>query len=530
MSEQFRALPDRPSLRYLKIEAKRRLADGEFTSLHDAQLSIAREHGRTSWASLKAAIEAAENRPSRALTHVRWVTERFREAGDPAWTAPDANELSEHFDDRYLALVPADTLVRTLRSVATRLRDDLIVSRATEVAVRARIADLRIEAATAADSPHLLTMLRVYPSGARVTDQRVKDQRLTDQRLTDKRTAAATQLSGDAPDRAVRVAEESFSDLGLVGLVLAGADGVGGDRDGADRDGGDRDGGTATPWTVVRGWADLDRNEALRPDHRFPVYGVTKLITSTAVLRLVAGGDVELDGPANEYLRAVRLADDVVTVRELLTHTGGVSGPAGQYADEVPDPLALLGATVPCDNRRGCLVPGNVGYAVLGQLIADITGVPYPEAATRLVLEPLGMSGSGFPASWPRAAAVTGHSLTEDGVFVRAPGQVCTMPAAGGLWSTAADLVRFGLTWASLLPGELAREALRPQVAQPSGASVGLGWLVNGTKNRYGHPGAGPGAAASLIVLPETGAATAACTNRLVPVEPVNARLARPAA
>ena len=50
-----RTLPTRPSLRYLKLEAKRRLAAGEFVTLHDAQSAIAREHGLSSWARLKQA-------------------------------------------------------------------------------------------------------------------------------------------------------------------------------------------------------------------------------------------------------------------------------------------------------------------------------------------------------------------------------------------------------------------------------------------------------------------------------------------
>ena len=60
MSDQSqpRGLPEHPSLRYLKIEAKRRLAAGEFATLHDAQLAIAREHGLPSWAALKAHIES----------------------------------------------------------------------------------------------------------------------------------------------------------------------------------------------------------------------------------------------------------------------------------------------------------------------------------------------------------------------------------------------------------------------------------------------------------------------------------------
>ena len=45
MSGGSRSLPAQPSLRYLRLEAKRRLAAGEFVTLHDAQSAIAREHG-----------------------------------------------------------------------------------------------------------------------------------------------------------------------------------------------------------------------------------------------------------------------------------------------------------------------------------------------------------------------------------------------------------------------------------------------------------------------------------------------------
>ena len=52
MPDQPRPLPGQPSLRYLKLEARRRLAADEFTTLHDAQLAIAREHGQPSWTAL----------------------------------------------------------------------------------------------------------------------------------------------------------------------------------------------------------------------------------------------------------------------------------------------------------------------------------------------------------------------------------------------------------------------------------------------------------------------------------------------
>jgi hypothetical protein len=52
----MRSLPDKPGLRYLKLEAKRRLPDAEFPALHHAHASIAHEHGLPSWTALKHVI------------------------------------------------------------------------------------------------------------------------------------------------------------------------------------------------------------------------------------------------------------------------------------------------------------------------------------------------------------------------------------------------------------------------------------------------------------------------------------------
>ncbi len=238
------------------------------------------------------------------------------------------------------------------------------------------------------------------------------------------------------------------------------------------------------PWVLAKGWADLDRAEVLDPGHRFPAPGVSALVTATAVLRLVAGGRIGLDARANDYLTAVRLGDDAITVAELLSHTAGVDDPAELFADRVPDLAALTGPVVPCDGPRGEVRPSNGGYAVLGQLIADVTGTSFAEAVTRLVLDPLGMRDSWFPARTADIGdgAVSGYSVTADGTFVPVPARICTIQAVGGLWSTGADLVRLGTGWPSLLPAALAREALTPQAPPEPGAGrsgVGLGWLIS---------------------------------------------------
>lgn len=491
MSDQSRALPDRPSLRFLKLEAKRRLAAGEFTSLDQTQLAIAREHGMSSWTVLKQHIEAG----SHALAQLRWVIARFSSSDSPQWTEPDEHELRQHFDDRYLGLVPLDWITRLFRTVAKQLREGLADVEAEPLRLRARLADLRVEAATETEPPYRLRQLRLYPLERKVVDPRV--------------SAPPRRDVGLVPEKAAEVAKESVAELGLVGLLVAGANGDG------------------SVWVTTRGWANLDQHEVLQPSQRFPAYSITKLVTTTVVLRLVADGRVGLDEPANAYLRTIRLADNAVTVRELLSHSGGVDNPMSMFAERVPDLVSVTGPVAACGGTRGEFAYGHGEYALLGQLIADVTGSPYEDVATRVVLEPLGLRGSWFPREVPDVAA--GYRLTDEGVFERDPARVSVVPSAGGMWTTATDLVHLGLGWSSLLPDTLAREALTPQAEGAGvGGHAGLGWGLVPAKDIAGCPGAGPGFSASLIIRPSTGQPWVVFTNRRVLVEAVNERLALP--
>src|SRR6266542_1982364 len=137
-----RSLPRRPSLRYLKLEAKRRLAAGEFAALHDAQAAIAWEHGLPNWTALKQLICGQAQQQSHALAQVRWVIARFRDAGEPGWIAPDDDELRLHFDDQFLSEVPAAELIAAITSVAADLREEPTVIGQAPLSAHIQIAGL----------------------------------------------------------------------------------------------------------------------------------------------------------------------------------------------------------------------------------------------------------------------------------------------------------------------------------------------------------------------------------------------------
>jgi CubicO group peptidase (beta-lactamase class C family) len=516
MSPGSRSLPDRPSLRYLKLEAKRRLAAGEFATLHDAQAAMAREHGLPGWTALKEACVRAgpDDQESHALAQLHWVISRFSGAGEPGWVPPGEAEMREHFDDRLLAVVPAGILAAEITKMAGELRGDPVVITRTPLQALVELAGMRYVATTRAEPPHRLTGLRGYPLGERITDPRAT-------------AAGPARVLGTPPPGVTDIADGALAELGLPALVLAGGD------------------PGLPPWVVAQGHADLDRAEAAGPGHWFPASGVTALVTATAVLRLVAAGRLSLDAPANDRLRAVRLADGTITVRELLSHTGGVDNPSRWYADSVPGLADLMGPVISCSGPRGTAVPSNGGYAVLGQLIADVTGTPYASAVTRLVLDPLGLRDSRFPArpaditagatagamagvtaGATARPAVTGYTVTADGAFTAAPAQVSAIQAAGGLWSTAADLVRLGTGWSSLLPAALAAEAVTAQAGPgPEGHRVGLGWIISPAGDTAVHGGAGIDSVALLRIRLRDHRTHVVLASRQMTVEPVDARL-----
>ncbi len=512
-----RSLPVRPSLRFLKLEAKRRLAAGEFTTLHDAQAALAREHGLPSWAGLKQACAQRPEPESHALDQLHWVISRFSAADAPGWTAPDEDELRQHFDDRFLAALPAGALVEGASKMAADLRAELVVISQGPLEAQVQLAGLRYFAVADATPPHRLIGLQGFPVGDRITNPLVK---------APPPARTLGELPGEMADEmasgVVGLAEEACVELGLPALVLAGGE------------------PGRAPWVVAIGHANLgganlggagpDRAEPLEAGHRFSVPGVTALVTATAVLCLVAEGRLGLDAPATDHLRAVRLADDSVTVRELLSHTGGVDNPVPVFGDSIPDLATLMGPVISCGGSRGTVQPSNGGYAVLGQLIADVTGLPYDRVATRLVLDPLGMRDSRFPASPADIGpgAVTGYTVTVDGTFEPFPPQVSTVPAIAGLWSTGADLVRLGTGWSSLLPPALAREAMTVQAGPgPGGLRTGLGWLLTSGDQTAVHGGAGPDAAALLRSRVRDGRTHVVLTSRMITIESVDTRLLR---
>ena len=259
------------------------------------------------------------------------------------------------------------------------------------------------------------------------------------------------------------------------------------------------------------------------PDTLFQAGSISKPVTALAALELVARGELDLDGDVNEWLITWRMPGQrPVTLRQLLGHTAGLGVPfypGYHQGTEAPTLRQSLDGFPPTATKPVRVDPARYGkfrysgggYTVVQQLVADVTGLPFAQAAHALVLDPLGMTSSSFGPPGP------------DGPPPARPDwRVYPESAAAGLWTTPGDLARFAAAVAGaaaeraspvraeMATGMLAAHArvpvrgewmMLPLLGMPRPKACGLGMFLFGG-GRFGHIG---GAASFFSVLVASG-------------------------
>jgi CubicO group peptidase (beta-lactamase class C family) len=190
-------------------------------------------------------------------------------------------------------------------------------------------------------------------------------------------------------------------------------------------------------WTVLRGrdvvdqqcigWADRETRTALRADHIFRAFSNTKIFVTCSIMLLVEQGRIGLDDPVEKFLpqlgnRKVLRADakslaDVepargsITIRQLLTHTAGLS--YGLFDPDsvifkaynearVLNPLTPLTdmidklADLPLTYHPGTSWEYSVATDVLGRIVEVVSGKALNAFFKAHIYDPLGMKDTGF--------------------------------------------------------------------------------------------------------------------------------------
>jgi D-alanyl-D-alanine carboxypeptidase len=138
------------------------------------------------------------------------------------------------------------------------------------------------------------------------------------------------------------------------------------------------------------GFSDREAQEAVTPDHLFQIGSITKSFVALTCLQLGDEGKLDLDRPILEYLPWLPIAakQGVITPHHLLTHTSGLPNALGLL---MSDPGArYVQAYRPGERFHYC----NLGYCILGHLIASIDARPWAESVRRRIFDPLGMKAS----------------------------------------------------------------------------------------------------------------------------------------
>jgi CubicO group peptidase (beta-lactamase class C family) len=241
------------------------------------------------------------------------------------------------------------------------------------------------------------------------------------------------------------------------------------------------------------GWSDRDAKKRMATDAMFRIASQSKAITSVAILSLVEEGKIALNDPVSRFIpafqrstvatrsdtgRVITRARRQITIRDLLSHTAGISygtdsivaplyrekglgsmaGPQGWYfADKnepVCDAIERL-ATLPFVAQPGERFVYGYNTDVLGCVVERVSGVALDEFIRTRITAPLGMRDTYFFLPRDKAGRlVTVYASNLENQAVRAPdgppgqgdyveGPRRTFSGGAGLVSTAADYARF---------------------------------------------------------------------------------------
>jgi len=207
-------------------------------------------------------------------------------------------------------------------------------------------------------------------------------------------------------------------------------------------------------WSAGIGFADVAARRAAETSTLYRIASITKTFTGTAIMQLRDEGLLDLDDRLAAHVPEVRDATGIetVTLRRLLSHESGLTSEPPGVDWTVPAYEGVVERNLERAREFGTRVPpnsqwkySNLGYQLLGEVVARVSGTPYVDYVREQILDPLGMSLTAFEplpdALEQRRATGYNASWFSDELDV-AP----AMPpvwAEGGLWSCVEDLARW---------------------------------------------------------------------------------------
>jgi CubicO group peptidase (beta-lactamase class C family) len=285
-------------------------------------------------------------------------------------------------------------------------------------------------------------------------------------------------------------------------------------------------------WEEGFGFANREKQIRATPETMYSLASISKPFTATGLMVLVERGKVDIDHPANEYLGPSKLRvhegdASSITVRRILSHSAGLPLHYQFFYEGGPPPITDDDAIAKYGFSG--YPPGdayfysNLGFGIIGHIVSRVSVKSYETYMRDEVFEPLGLhhttvsSGKGLGE---RAAIRYDNDLSV------LPPYVFDHMGASAVWSSAHDLVRFGMFHVGVsVPGQReiisreSRERMQRAESPPSGpgAAYGLGWGTLENDNGYrriSHTGGMPGVSTFLNLYPTEQVAIVVLVNR----------------
>ena len=281
-------------------------------------------------------------------------------------------------------------------------------------------------------------------------------------------------------------------------------------------------------WEEAVGLADVEAGRDATPDTQYRIGSITKTFTAAAVMRLRQEGRLALDDRLGDHVPDV--AHPEPTIGRMLAHVSGLQREfPGEMWEEMLDPPReeLLAGIVEAEQ---VLEPGahwhysNLAFALLGEVVERVSGVPYERFVEETFLRPLALRRTTWRCAEPAARGYFVEPY-QDGVQREGDVELRRAAAAGQLWSTAGDIARWGAFLADPDP-----EVLDPATVEAMHAvqvmaepdrwllAWGLGLMLfrRGDRVFAGHGGAMPGHLALLAYHRPAKVGAAVLTNSSV--------------
>jgi len=302
------------------------------------------------------------------------------------------------------------------------------------------------------------------------------------------------------------------------------------------------------------GVQDMESRRPVTADTLFRIASVTKAFTALTVLKLRDDGRLRLDAPAEDYVPELRgwkyPTDDSprIRVRDLLNHVAGFvdDNDWGDRQQSLPEEefTQLLRGGVSFMRPPGVAYEySNLGYAILGRIITNVSGQPYAATITRTLLQPLGMESSSFVATdAPLERSALGYRWEDDAWRLEPTLAHGAFGAMGGLQTSANDYAKWvafllsawpprdgadsgpvkratvrevaqGSNFPRLRPryGHTGTDACREPIAYGMGMIVAIDCDLGFTLS---HGGGYPGFGSHVLLLPDRGIGIFAFSNR----------------